>query len=92
MKVSNILRPNCEVDRVFVAAYLQQMEANRNQLMEKTDVMERKRAIYDNLDVYLRNYLYPHLSSTEEQLDIKRFSATLKVGNIFKQIVSYSSY
>ena len=29
--------------------------------MEKADVMERKRAIYDNLDVYLRNFFYDHL-------------------------------
>lgn len=50
---------------MFVVAYLQQMEYNRNPAMEKADVMERKRAIYDNLDIYLRNHFYSHLSKSK---------------------------
>lgn len=55
-------RPKIETHRVFVVTYLQQMEYNRSPSLEKADVMERKRAIYDNLDVYLRNHFYSHLS------------------------------
>jgi len=92
LREGNLYRPTSEVDRVFVAAYLQHMEANRNQLMEKADVMERKRAIYDNMNIYLRNYFYLHLSATNIHLNIAKLSATFKVANIFKQIVSFASY
>lgn len=55
--------------------------------------MERKRAIYDNLDVYLRSHIYSHLAKADI-LDFKlgQLSSTFKVANIFKQIVSFGSY
>lgn len=47
MTVLNIKRPNFEVDRLITILYLHTMESNRDPNHEKTDVMERKRAIYD---------------------------------------------
>lgn len=78
---------------MVVVSYLQQMEAHRSEAMEKADVMERKRAIYDNMDIYLRNHFYSHLAKAEI-LDFKlgQLSSTFKVANIFKQIVSFGSY
>jgi hypothetical protein len=86
-------RLESEVNQVFVAVYMQEMESNRNQRMEKADVMERKRAIYDNLDVYLRNYFYAHLSKASlPKLEVFSLWSTFKVGNLFKQILSFGSY
>lgn len=55
--------------------------------------MERKRAIYDNLDIYLRDYIWLHVANQDvKDFKIQRFACTFKVGNIFKQIVSFGSY
>jgi hypothetical protein len=89
----DLLRDAAEVDRLVVMYYLQTMEANRNAQMEKVDVMERKRAIYDNLDVYLRDHLYTHMAKMKvHDFDIFKLASTFKVANIFKQIVSFGSY
>jgi len=81
------------VNQVFTAVYMQEMEANRNQQMEKADVMERKRAIYDNLDVYLRNYIYLHLSkSSVPKIETFTLWSTFKIANLFKQVLSFGSY
>jgi hypothetical protein len=47
MTLLKIKRPSFEVDRLITIAYLQSMEAKRDPNLEKFDVMERKRAIYD---------------------------------------------
>lgn len=93
LKQLKFTRPVIEVNQVFTASYMQEMEANRNQRMEKADVMERKRAIYDNLDVYMRNFFYDHLCKSS-MLHMETFAlwSTFKVANLFKQVLSFSSY